>query len=1219
MSRLLSVFAFSILGYARADHPDDPMHLLNPHAQFLDSTTIDSVSGVVTSTVMLGSEVRCEAAHDLGTAAHYYTDFVSTGGMLSPPDASQYSKDSILAYKCGVVDSVTGDSMLFDHPPLLFDSFGSDNRILLTFGGECTVESVVFGPSNVTNQGTYNGTQQYTALVSSSITYGCIQSHDFKGGVTAELSLQVAGIADFVTNTVFTIPMEYAITTDGKTFTVTDYPLVFDLGTEKPHFDYYEAKDTCQSQLCKGSLILSSGNAKRTLITDLMDGTLMDKAVREVFKICTNTNVNDEERVYTSQEACYGTYALVHDVVEETQGNFLDPLECPFHNDVVISSPANVQACFDTVSTFDNRCEASIARAGDPALLGNVFTEVLTATPAQTVDRSFTYSFVDVFTGTRKRFENVTLLDLTANPIFMEADQLYFDIELNLAPGQTFTELSQKAVGVKLQDPSTGWSQFISLTGSQIIVTHIPRSVASLDLVGQVRTGCDQEEMSLLDGGAITLPIQTGGLTSGRFVQIDPCTDLFLYYRDHYQQNELTITGTVGIQRLQQSQVRMCGTHTAGCESSTDVAVPFGSSSDLWAHIADACHYQRNLGLDSNGVMLEETAYVANGQTIGYVLMDQTGGTTAHAPVICGGFCRDNVVRLPDLSLDWEVEFSADMSTYELTADQGKADYNDFKFNNQGERNYVLEKTAFLAPPAGSVCQADGSLTESVPTDMVAPTGCLVYTDDSDATGQFVSGTSSSFTGVSGALDMIDYLKTCGEMLSDGSGAQAQLVQQFKIDYGSFDRGGLPQVETFCHSSFVTLFIETKVIGLSSATLAVTEVVSEASSDQIGVSIGNVAFQPCVGGYQVVATVDLQHSIVGETWTVDDTGSDFEALMVPGFQAVQWQSECRDVCASESEYLTNWTNGTQSLVAEIEASGGAKAVVAFEVAISGTPCAAEENFDGSGTVALDLYVAEGATCSDSDTRANKSPYADESLCSHITFNHVGDFELKVTDSMMTRKAQGGLAQVLCEEAGDPGCVGNPRGLMFQAGKTLNASHNEATSSGTFALDQSDSFSNVTYVVFWEQNYMGNARRLRSTHVFGDAVMTSYSTLEILPTSAQMGIMENTDDVAYDQTNGGSAYSTTPSGATPSSSNTTSSSVNWGLIAGVAVGVVVLGGGYYIYSKQKPSIKGTAKSLGGFFSYSNAKKVRKPTAAQVKKNYKKGYTEVKRFERFTTDF
>ena len=1219
MSRLLSVFAFSILGYARADHPDDPMHLLNPHAQFLDSTTIDSVSGVVTSTVMLGSEVRCEAAHDLGTAAHYYTDFVSTGGMLSPPDASQYSKDSILAYKCGVVDSVTGDSMLFDHPPLLFDSFGSDNRILLTFGGECTVESVVFGPSNVTNQGTYNGTQQYTALVSSSITYGCIQSHDFKGGVTAELSLQVAGIADFVTNTVFTIPMEYAITTDGKTFTVTDYPLVFDLGTEKPHFDYYEAKDTCQSQLCKGSLILSSGNAKRTLITDLMDGTLMDKAVREVFKICTNTNVNDEERVYTSQEACYGTYALVHDVVEETQGNFLDPLECPFHNDVVISSPANVQACFDTVSTFDNRCEASIARAGDPALLGNVFTEVLTATPAQTVDRSFTYSFVDVFTGTRKRFENVTLLDLTANPIFMEADQLYFDIELNLAPGQTFTELSQKAVGVKLQDPSTGWSQFISLTGSQIIVTHIPRSVASLDLVGQVRTGCDQEEMSLLDGGAITLPIQTGGLTSGRFVQIDPCTDLFLYYRDHYQQNELTITGTVGIQRLQQSQVRMCGTHTAGCESSTDVAVPFGSSSDLWAHIADACHYQRNLGLDSNGVMLEETAYVANGQTIGYVLMDQTGGTTAHAPVICGGFCRDNVVRLPDLSLDWEVEFSADMSTYELTADQGKADYNDFKFNNQGERNYVLEKTAFLAPPAGSVCQADGSLTESVPTDMVAPTGCLVYTDDSDATGQFVSGTSSSFTGVSGALDMIDYLKTCGEMLSDGSGAQAQLVQQFKIDYGSFDRGGLPQVETFCHSSFVTLFIETKVIGLSSATLAVTEVVSEASSDQIGVSIGNVAFQPCVGGYQVVATVDLQHSIVGETWTVDDTGSDFEALMVPGFQAVQWQSECRDVCASESEYLTNWTNGTQSLVAEIEASGGAKAVVAFEVAISGTPCAAEENFDGSGTVALDLYVAEGATCSDSDTRANKSPYADESLCSHITFNHVGDFELKVTDSMMTRKAQGGLAQVLCEEAGDPGCVGNPRGLMFQAGKTLNASHNEATSSGTFALDQSDSFSNVTYVVFWEQNYMGNARRLRSTHVFGDAVMTSYSTLEILPTSAQMGIMENTDDVAYDQTICGSAYSTTPSGATPSSSNTTSSSVNWGLIAGVAVGVVVLGGGYYIYSKQKPSIKGTAKSLGGFFSYSNAKKVRKPTAAQVKKNYKKGYTEVKRFERFTTDF
>ena len=116
--RLLSCVALGIIGYARADHPEDPMHQLDPHAEFLDSTVIDSVSGIITSTVMLGSEVRCEAAHDLGTAAHYYTDFVSTGGLISPPDALQFSKDSILAYKCGVVDSVTGDSLLFQHPPL---------------------------------------------------------------------------------------------------------------------------------------------------------------------------------------------------------------------------------------------------------------------------------------------------------------------------------------------------------------------------------------------------------------------------------------------------------------------------------------------------------------------------------------------------------------------------------------------------------------------------------------------------------------------------------------------------------------------------------------------------------------------------------------------------------------------------------------------------------------------------------------------------------------------------------------------------------------------------------------------------------------------------------------------------------------------------------------------------------------------------------------------
>lgn len=1197
MSKLLIVLLTLTLGSVHAEHPEDPMHQLDPHAEFLDSTVIDSVSGTVTSTVALGSEVHCEASYDLGTAAHFYTDFVSTGGVVLPPDVSQYSKNSILAYKCGVRDTVTGDSLLFEYPPLLFDSFGSDNRILITFGGECNVESRVFGTSNITNLGSYNGSQLYTALVSSSITHGCVQPEAFTGGVTADLSLQVANVADFVSTTVFALPLEFTTTTDGKTFTITDFPLVFDLGTPKPHFDYYEAKDTCQSALCKGSLILSAGNSKITLITDVMDGALMDKAVRQVFKACTNTEVISEERVYSNQEACYGTYALLHDAVEDAAGNFLNPLECPFHNDNVISSPTNVQACFDTVSTFDNGCEASFARAGDSSVLGGVFTQVLTSTPAQTVDRSFSYTFVDSFTGTRKRFETVTLLNLTANPILIDADYIYFDMELNLAPGQSFTELSQNAVGVKLQDPTTGWSRFISLTGSQIVVTKIPRSVTSLDLVGKVRTGCDQVELSLLNGGAITLPIQTGGFTSGRFVQVDPCTDLFLYYRDHYQQHELTITGTAGISRLQAASAHMCGVHTAGCEASTDITVPFGSSSDLWAHIEDVCHYQRSLGMDLNGVPIQETAYVASGQTIGYVLMDQNSGITAHAPVICGGFCRDNVVRLPDLSLDWEVEFSADMTSYELTADQEKSGYNDFKLNDQSERNYLLQKTAFLAPPTVSVCQADGAISGNVPTDTVAPAGCLVYTDISNALGEFAGDTASTFSGVSGALDMIDYLKTCGETLSDGSGAQAQLVQQFKIDYGEFARGGLPQVESFCHSSFVTLFIETKVIGLSSATLAVSEIVSEAASDQIGVSIGNVAFEPCIGGYKVVATVNLQHSINGETWTVDDTGSDFEAVMIPGFQAVQWQSECRDVCASQSQYLTGWTNDTQSLVAMIEASGGAKATVAFEVAIAGTPCAAEENFDGSGTVSLDLYTAEGATCSGSDTRLNKSPFADQKLCSHISFNHVGDFELKITDSMMTRKAHGGLAQVMCEQIGDSGCIGAPRGIMFEAGLTLNASHNEATSSGMFQLNQLDSFSNVTYIVFWEQNYMGNRRRLRSTHVFGDAQTSSYSVLTILPTSAQIGDSA-TGEIQYDVTNGNTASLTTPSSNPVSSPSASEASTDWALI-GTIIGisaVLVLAG----------------------FAFMSSKKKKKPEPPINRKNYKK-VREYERFQRFTTDF
>ena len=39
MKALLRVTALSIIAYARADHPDDPMHQLDPHAEFLDTST----------------------------------------------------------------------------------------------------------------------------------------------------------------------------------------------------------------------------------------------------------------------------------------------------------------------------------------------------------------------------------------------------------------------------------------------------------------------------------------------------------------------------------------------------------------------------------------------------------------------------------------------------------------------------------------------------------------------------------------------------------------------------------------------------------------------------------------------------------------------------------------------------------------------------------------------------------------------------------------------------------------------------------------------------------------------------------------------------------------------------------------------------------------------------------------------------------------------------
>ena len=735
------------------------------------------------------------------------------------------------------------------------------------------------------------------------------------------------------------------------------------------------------------------------------------------------------------------------------------------------------------------------------------------------------------------------------------------------------------------------------MTGTQITLSGVPRTVNQIDLVGKIRTSCQIEEMSLLSKGAVTLDKQVVGTVSGEFKQIDPCTDLFLFFRTGTKQIAVNITGTRGIPGVENTQVRICGTNTIGCETSTDITINTGSSTDQYAFIQGACNYVRDLGTDESGKVVQETVYISKDDVVGYALTDQSRGTVAHIPIKCGGFCRDNVVRLPDLSLDWEVEFKVDQQTgHELVATQNEAAYNDFKYvEGTTDRHYTLKKTAYLAKTTDDICLASGDLDGVIPTSGVAPSGCLVYSDSSENTGLFDPNTATTFSNVNSANEMIAWLTACGAPLSDGSGAKAQLVQKFEIDYGSYDRSPLPAKEAFCHKNDLTLFIQKKVIGVSSASLAVTEVIGSAASNQITAGIGNFAFEQCLGGYKVTASVDLFHDVTTNL-QIDSTGSDFGVSLLAGNKVLKWESECKDVCSDDVASLTDWTSGTKTLLASVE-GGDAKASVAFEVQMRGTPCAAEESFDGSGTVSLGLYTAEGDTCNAADTRSNTSPKADQKLCAHLTFNHVGAFELKITDTQVTRKAQGGLAQVLCEANGDQGCIGSLRGVLFESGFTLNSTHNTATSTGIFNLEQSDAFSDVTYVVFWEQNYKGGARRLRSTHVFGAGDKSSTAKLSILPVSAQIGESVDAGE-SVDVEIPDSAVATPSSSATGMDAWSDGERIGFWIGMAVLAIIVLLG----LYSKQKHN--------SFTQSYVNLSKGEAPLT-------KRGYISVRRNERFST--
>lgn len=1207
MKQVVSLITLGMSTLVAADHE------ITHEAIFKDTSKISmDENGAVTVSVAAGSELTCEAMVAEGSAYPDYVDFQSNATSVDAPTRNLYAKGTTLAYRCGIRNMTSQENFQFEQPPILFDSLQTGEFIRVDFTGGCTADSIVFSTATIHNGGSYNGTRDFDANITAKLTYGCKQGKAFMPAVDAEVMLEPLAVATFVQNADLKKSLDGFTTSDGLTFETTKL-LSYDLGTDKPDHAYYQASQSCQSGLCKGALLLTAGNAKTSLVTDLMDPLNMPHAVTPSFINCTSTLLS-EEKQYTMLEACYVDNNVATDSVLQTvKGHLLVPLECPFQSATMLdSSEASINDCLqvgrDTL--FDNRCQASLDRvSGNSTLLGKQYTYDLFTS------KSFDYIFDDQETGTAKRFREFTktpAVQMTGPPsdIILTADMVYFDTSLHLAVNETFADIIQGAMNFRVLADS-GWSTRVQLIGTSLSVTGVPKNTKTLRLVGDVRTGCDLEEISL--SNTVTLKFfNKAALAFGDFRQTDPCSNVYLFYRSEILQGQknLTIASIHGVKSDATGTIKVCGDSTADCETVYTDVIDMGSSTDQFALINDACNYEAEI---SPGV--RQTVYLSKDAVAGYVEFQNE--LALFAPIKCAGACHSRQIRLPDLSLDWEIDFKVSTTEYELSAKQETADWDDFTQDSNGHSHFTMHKVSYLAPAGTDRCLADGSVSGDVPTSAdttTDPKGCLVFKDSSDPTNSDTFGQGTlEYSGITGSADMRNWLAACGGYLEDGMGAKAQLVQRFEVDYeDGYVRSPaqLPLVESFCDSKDLTLYVEQKIVGASFGELTIAQVSAVEQPPDIQAAIGSFDYEECTGGYRVVATVDLFHSLdVSFFADVVFTGSsaEFTDMSISADKkTLTWKTACADVCGAQAASLATWTADSGHLLKavvtasdstlQINHNQGAESDIELKLALKGTPCDVEKTWDG-GEAALSLYAAPSGDCAVADDMAalGSTPSADGAICGRFVFSNMGEFALTITGTEVSRRTDGTLAAYLCEDSASPeSCIGSNRGRLFQIGGVWNSVNHTQASTGKFALNLDDAFTTIKYTIYWEQNYMGTARRLRSEHEFGEGQETSIAELVILPPHAQI-----TDTAEIE---GGVAHHEKDDVPSPSQYDKDHHDEHFndmiGWIVGFSIAAVVLLG------------------IGGWWCYKKPMSVVPTSTSTGTSNFQKGYMKVRQ-DRFAT--
>ena len=288
-------------------------------------------------------KVVCTRNAGFGNAyAGYTASLEDTAEVVFPK--SDIKDGLTFAYKCEVherEDETSAFQPLVVTPGGVNSQWSFDGQgVRIVLEGSCTsTDNDAFSVTSISNNNYAPNTRLYQPTIEAERTYSCIQQKDHS--ITAEAFLKNVKLdgldSDIVGDQDLKKTVELETTVDGLTYTMSSI-VQFDVGTDRPHVNYFQEQPDGCNALCKGVITLTTeenGDSKSAGLDSFFSTTYASSAQKYEFSDCATSGPYMNAAGEFTRTGIYTMATVCASTASQVNGALNDVLDCPYDNGAV--------------------------------------------------------------------------------------------------------------------------------------------------------------------------------------------------------------------------------------------------------------------------------------------------------------------------------------------------------------------------------------------------------------------------------------------------------------------------------------------------------------------------------------------------------------------------------------------------------------------------------------------------------------------------------------------------------------------------------------------------------------------------------------------------------------------------------------------------------------------------------------------------------------------